>query len=113
MSKTQRDPSEYAQCHHQKCLYGVYDEHEVEGVGFLHAIEDEHRLHGKVPGTGTVGRRHNHGDAAYDESYQCTRQPQTGCGIKAEECQVVVQEVAAPDGEGVEDEQRDVAHVLQ
>ena len=77
------------------------------------AIEDEHGLDGKVPGTGTVGRRYDDGDAADDERHQGTADAEVGREIEAEEGQVVVQKVADPDADGEEGEQRDVAHVLQ
>ena len=41
------------------------DEDEVEGLLFLHAIEDEHGLDGEVPGPRTVGRGHDDGKVGH------------------------------------------------
>ena len=72
------------------------DEDEIEGLFISHAIEDEHGLDSKVPGTGTVGRGYDNGYRAYDERDQCTTQTQVCREIEAEEGEVVVQEVADP-----------------
>ena len=89
------------------------DKDEVEGLLVGHAVEDEHRLHGEVPGTGTVGRGHDDGDGAHDEGDQGTRETQVGGEVEAEESEVVMEEVAEPDAHGHEHEQRQAAHALQ
>ena len=45
----------------------MHDKHEIKGLLVGDTIEDEHRLHGEVPGTCSVGRRHNDGDGTHDE----------------------------------------------
>ena len=70
------------------------DENEVESLLIGYAIENQHRLHGKVPGSGTVGCGYDDGDGAYDERHQGTAQAQVGGEVETEEGQVVVQEVA-------------------
>ena len=76
LRKRQCYPSVDAQQDDEQCLHRVYDEHEVECVVLLDAIEDEHRLHGEMPWTGSVGCRHYHGDAAHDEGHQSAHQVQ-------------------------------------
>lgn len=51
----QGNPSEDAECYYEQGLDGVNDKHKVECVVAAYAIEDEHGLHGEVPGAGTVG----------------------------------------------------------
>ena len=55
-------PCPYTKQDDKESLNGVYDKDEVECLLVLYAIEDEHRLHGKVPGTGTIWRGYDHGD---------------------------------------------------
>ncbi len=89
------------------------DEDEVERIVFLYAIENEHGLHGEMPRASTVGCGHDNGYAANDEGDQRTGHAQLGCRLEAEECQVVMQEVASPDGEGEEQKQWHVAHLAK
>ena len=89
------------------------DEHEVEGLNVGNAVEDEHGLDGEVPGTGSVGRGNDDGDGTYDEGHQGTAQSEVAGEVEAEEGEVVVQEIADPDGEGEGDEEGYVAYVLQ
>ncbi len=49
----------------------MHDEHEIQGIGFGHAIEYQHGLHSKMPRTGTVWGGHEYGYAANDKCYQC------------------------------------------
>ena len=63
----------------------------------------EHGLHREVPGTGSVGGGHNHGDAAHHEGHEGTVHTQVGGLLKAEEGEVEMQEVAAPDEQRVGD----------
>ena len=63
LCKRQCYPSVDAQQDDEQGLYGVNDEHEVEGVVLLDAIEDKHRLHCEMPWTRSIGCR-------YDYSYE-------------------------------------------
>ena len=74
--KRQGYPGVNAQQDDEQRLHRVYDEHEVECVVLLDAVEDEHRLHGEMPGTRSVGRRNHHGNAAHDEGNQSAHQVQ-------------------------------------
>ena len=47
----------------------MHDKYEIEGLDIGHAVEDEHRLYGKVPRTRTIGRGNNDGYCAYNECY--------------------------------------------
>ena len=89
------------------------DEYEVEGVGVCYAVEDEHRLHGEMPWAGTVRRWHDDGYGTYDERDHGAHDAEMGGEVEAEEREVIMQEIAEPDGEAVEDEQRHVAHMAQ
>ena len=111
--ESQGQPGVDAEKHHEERLHGVDDEHEVEGVVGPHAVEDEHCLHGKMPRACPVGRRHDDGDAAHDEGDQRTHHAETRRGLKAKEGEIVVEEVAAPNGQREEDEQRHVFHIAQ
>ena len=91
----------------------MHDKDEIEGLLVGDTIEDEHRLDGEVPGACTVGGGHDDGDGAYDERDKGAGEPEVGGGVEAEEGEVVVDEVTAPDGEGVEDEEGLVAHAAQ
>ena len=89
------------------------DEHEVEGVVLLDAIEDEHRLHGEMPWPRSVGCRYDHGDASHDEGYQSAHQIEMARRFEALEGEIIVQEVAQPDAQGEGDVKRHVSHALQ
>ena len=89
------------------------NEDEVEGLGVGHAIEDEHGLHGEVPGAGTVWRGHDDGYGADNERDQRTTQSEVAGEVETEEGQVVMQEVANPYTKGEEQEQGNVAHIFQ
>ena len=67
-------PSVYTEENDEQGLDGVYDEHEEEGVCRLDAVQDEHCLHGEMPRSGTVWRRHDDGDASHDEGHQSAHQ---------------------------------------
>ena len=53
----------------QERLDGVDNEHEIEGFYIGYTVENKHGLYSEMPGTGTVGRRYNDSDCAYDEGY--------------------------------------------
>ena len=75
------------------------DEHEIEGIVLLDAIEDEHRLHGEMPWTRSVGRRYDHGNASHDEGHQSAHQIEMARRFEALEGEIIVQEVAQPDAQ--------------
>ena len=70
LSKCQGQPGVYAQKDDQERLYGVNDEHKEERVVRLYAVEYEHCLHGEMPWTCSVRRRHYHGYASHDERHE-------------------------------------------
>ena len=107
----ERQPGVNAEEHHQQCLHRVHDEHEEERVVGSHAIEQEHGLHGEVPGPCSVGCGHHHGYRSHDEGHQGAAHSQVGGGVEAEEREVVVEEIAQPDGRREADEERHVLHV--
>ena len=109
----QGQPSVNAEKHHKECLHGVDDEHKIEGVVGPHAVKDEHCLHGKMPRARPVGRGHDDGNAAHNECDQCAHHAKTRCGLEAKEGEIVVEEVAAPNGQCEENEERHVFHIAQ
>ena len=106
-------PCPDAEQHHEQRLHGMDDEHKVEGVGGAHAVEDEHRLHGEVPGARSVGGGDDDRDAAHDERHDGTIESQPACGFETEEREVVVEEVARPDGHRPEHVERRVVDLPQ
>ncbi len=74
LRKRQGYPGVDAQQDDEQGLHGVNDEHEEEGIVRLDAIEDEHRLHGEMPWTGSIGCRHDDGYASHDEGHQSAHQ---------------------------------------
>ena len=92
-------------------LNGMHDEHEVEGLIACYAIEDKHRLHSKMPGAGTIRSGHNNGHGAYDKGHQGTSGAKVGGSSEAEESEIIMQEVAHPDANGEEDEERHILHI--
>ena len=89
----------------------MYDEDEVECRLVGDAIEDEHGLDGEMPGACSVGSGHDDGDASHDEGDEGTLHAEPGGEVEAEEGEVVMEEIAQPDGEAVERKQTDAAHV--
>jgi len=106
-------PGVYAEHCHEGGLHGVDYQHEEECAVFCHAVEYEHRLYGEMPWSGTVGRRHDDGYAAYHERYEGAPQTERLGVVEAEEREVVVQEIACPDAERQRYEQWHVADVAQ
>ena len=86
------------------------DEDEEGGIGLTYAIKHEDRLDGKVPGAGSVGRGHQHSEAAYDEGYQGCYGTEAGGEVEAEEGEVEVQEVARPNAYAIDHEQQGILH---
>ena len=113
LRKRQCYPSVDAQQDDEQGLYGVNDEHEVEGVVLLDAIEDEHRLHGEMPWTRSIGCRYDYSYASHDEGHQSAHQIEMARRFKALEGEIIVQEVAQPDAQGEGDVERYVSHALQ
>ena len=112
-AETQRHQREHAQERHQGGLDGVDNQHERDGIGVCQSVEDEDGLHGKVPGTSAVGRRHDDRDASHDETDDGDRETEVGSEIEALEGDPVVQEIADPYRQRVECEQPLVLHPAQ
>ena len=91
----------------------MHDQYKVERVLVDHAIKYQHGLHSEMPRTSTIGGRHDDGNGSDNEGHHRTGQSQVFCKVEAEECQVIVQEITAPDAYRVEDEQRQVLDILQ
>ena len=102
LRKRQRCPCINPNSDDKQRLHRMYDQHKPEGMLVGHAIEDEHRLNGEVPGAGTVGSGHDDGEVGYHKGYQRTVHAQVGGEIEAEEGEVVMQEVHHPDAYGEE-----------
>ena len=113
LRETQRSERIDAKDNDQHGLDGVYDEYEVEGMDVSDSIENEHGLDGKVPRSGTVRRRNDDGNGSDDEGHHRTAYSQVCREVEAEECQVVVEEVADPDSQCEEDKEWYVLYVLQ
>lgn len=107
------NPGIDAEQDHEEGLQGVDDKHEIKGLLIGYAIEDEHGLDSEMPGTGTVGGGYDDGNGAYDEGDKGTGETETGSTLETEERKVVMDEITAPDGEGVEKEQGLVTHAAQ
>lgn len=84
----------------------MHDEYEVQRLLISHAVEYQHRLHREMPGAGAIRRRHDDSEVTHDEAHQRTAQSKPGCEVEAEERQVEMQEVTAPDADGIEEVQR-------
>ena len=69
-------------------LNSVDDKHEPEGLLVGNTIENQHGLDGKVPGTGTVGRRNDDSEVCYDKRYKGTTNTQVGGEVEAEKREV-------------------------
>ena len=111
IDEAQCRPSPDAEQDDKHGLYGVDDEDKEKGVVVDHSVENEHRLDSKVPWTGSVGRRHHHGNASHNESHHGTTDAKMAGEIEAEECEIVVEKITAPDGKGENDEQWHVSHI--
>ena len=107
------NPGVDAEQDHEEGLQGVDDKHEIKGLLVGYTIEDEHGLDSEMPGTGTVGGGYDDGYGAYDEGDQGTGETETGSTLETEEREVVMDEITAPDGKGVEQEQGLVTHAAQ
>ncbi len=97
----------------QHGLNSMYDEYEIESLLVGNTIEDEHGLDGKMPGTGTIGGGDDDGDTSHDEGGESAHHAELARGLKAEEGEIVMEEIAQPDAEGEEDISGDAAHILQ
>ena len=86
----------------------MYDEHEPEGLLISDTIEDQHGFDGEVPGTSAIGGGNDDGKVGYHKGYQCTADTQMLREVKAEERQVVMQEVHHPDANGEKQVERQV-----
>ena len=111
--KCQRNPRKDTQKHHQQRLNRVDNQHEIERIGLAYAVENQHRFHGEMPRSGTIRRGHDDGETADDECRHRTADTQRFHCVKTEECQVVMQEITAPNRHRIEHEQRNVPHVPQ
>ena len=109
--KIKSDATIDAQEDDEESLNGMHDEHEVEGLIACYAIEDKHRLHGKMPGAGTIGCRYDDSHGPNDEGHQGTSRTKVGGSGKTKEGEIIMQEVAHPDANGEEDEERHVLHI--
>ena len=78
------------------------NQYEPQGLLVGYTVENEHGLDGKVPGAGTIGCWYDNGKVGYYERYQGTTDAEIRCEVKAEERQVIMQEVAHPDANGEE-----------
>ena len=86
----------------------MHDEYKPEGLLIGHAIEDEHRLDGEMPGPSTIRCWHDDGKVGHDEGYQCTADAKIRREVKTEERQVVMQEIHHPDADGEKEVERQV-----
>ena len=113
LHKGQRDPGVDAEQDHEQRLHRVDDQHEIERRRVGDAIEHEHRLDGEMPGSGAVGRGDDDRYRSYDEADQRAGQSEVRRLLEAEEGEVEMEEIARPDRQAIQDEQRDVAHAAE
>ena len=111
--KCQSEPCPNAQKHHQQRLNRVDNQHEIERIGLAHAVENQHRFHGEMPRSGTIRRGYDDGETADDERSHRTADTQRLHRVETEKCQVVMQEITAPNRHRIEHEQRNIPHVSQ
>ena len=97
----------------QEGLDGMHDEDKPKSLLIGNTIENEHGLDGKMPGTGTVGRRYDDGKVGHDKGYQRTANAQSGREAEAEEGEIVMQEVHYPDADREEQVERQVLDAFQ
>ena len=95
-SEGKHDRRPYAEQGNEQGLQRMNDEDEQSTCRLLYAIEDKDRLHGKVPGAGSVGRRHQDSKGTHDKGNESCQRTEPSRKVEAEECQVEVQEVARP-----------------
>ncbi len=88
----------------------MYYKHEIESLVIGNAIENEHGLNGEMPGTSTVRGWYEYGDTTNDKRYHSACDTEVCRSRETEEREVIVQEIACPDGDGVEEEERDILH---
>ena len=88
----------------------MYYQHEVESLVIGYAIEDKHGLYCEMPRTCTVWGRYEYSDTTYDKRYHSACDTEVCRSRETEEREVIVQEIARPDGYRVEDEQWDVLY---
>lgn len=96
---------------YKKRLEGVHNEHEIESLCFSHPIENEHCFHGEMPWSGTIWCWHDNGYGAHDEGCEGTARSQVFGVVEAEEREVIVQEIACPDGKREEHIKGRIAHM--
>ena len=72
------------------------------GIGRGNAVEHHHGDDGKMPRPGSVGGRNDDGNTTHHEQYHAGSPAQSGREVDAVERQIEVQEVACPDGYGIE-----------
>lgn len=106
-------PRIYAKEDDEKGLQGVHDEYKIKGLLVGNAVEDKHGFHREMPWTGTVGSWYNDCYGADDEGDKGTGDAEVGGGIETEKGEVVMDEVAAPYRQGVENKQRLVPYAAQ
>ena len=94
-------------------LHRVNDQGEHDGGFFSDAVEDEHRFHGKVPWSGTVGGGNQHGERSDAENEERLIGKDAGGGVEAEEGDVEMEEIAHPNQHAVEEIEREISDFLQ
>ena len=88
--KHQTNPRPDSQEDDQHGLDGVDDEDKVERFCVGNAVENEHGLHGEVPGAGTVGSRYDDCNAADNEGHHSTGEAEVSSEVETEEGEVVM-----------------------
>ncbi len=104
VSKSQSSAAIHAKDNYKQSLYSMHDKHEIESVDIAYTIEYQHCLDCEMPRTSPVGCRHYNGDASHHESYEGALQSEVCGEVETEEREVVMQEVANPNPDGVKQE---------
>ena len=78
-----------------------------------HTIEHHHGDDGKMPRTGTVGRRNNDGNGTHHKHHQGSHHSQIRRKAETEESDIEFQEIACPDTYRVQKEKRHVMDMAQ
>ena len=88
----------------------MYYQHEVESLVIGYTIENKHGLYCEMPRACTIWSWNEYGDATYDKRYHSACDTEVCRSRETEEREVIVQEIARPDGYRVEEKQWDVLY---
>ena len=78
-----------------------------------HAIKHEHRLHGKVPWSGTIGGGHEHGKGAGAKDEQSSHDVDVTGALISKEGKIEMEKIAHPNADAIEQIERKLTQMAQ